>query len=217
MRRWSLLNVGCRSISNVILDVPKDLRGLGLMIVTLGPLDYVTGIRLIRRGGNDKIAGYTSSNRETIFAFAWTAMGGGLRALDQGGQFTQWRESSKFRATCVKSLTVMIDISSNRRSDMLLHTIANRSFVRDIKSLVLQSALIKIRNTELDDRKGHQTRSGTMVSQSPNEESLSPLSDGYQPISWIHFGAYGQSLKHMYRGTISAVLLSPAWFVNYIR
>jgi hypothetical protein len=53
---------GCRSISNVILDVPKDLRGLrrlGLTIVTLGPLDYVTGIRLIRKGGNDKIAGYT--------------------------------------------------------------------------------------------------------------------------------------------------------------
>jgi hypothetical protein len=39
---------------------------------------------------------------------------------------------------------------------MLLYAVANRSFVRDIKSLVLQSAPIKIQNTELDDHKGHQ-------------------------------------------------------------
>jgi hypothetical protein len=129
--QWSLFNAGCRSISNVILGVPKDLRGLGITIVTLGPLDYVTGIRLIGKDGKAKIAGYTSSSREVIFAIKAlhgfvTAMGpGGLRALQivsQGGQFTQWIGRSEkvpnserlVSRACVKSLKVTIDVSNNR-------------------------------------------------------------------------------------------------------
>lgn len=130
--QWSLFDGGCRSISNVILDVPKDLRGLGITTVSLGPLDYVTGIRLIAKGGNDRIAGYTSSSREVIFALEAlhgfvTAMGpGGLRALQivgQGGQSTQWIGRSEgvpkserlVSRTCVKSLEITIDVSNNRR------------------------------------------------------------------------------------------------------
>ena len=95
---------------NVIPSVPKDLRGLRITIVTLGPLDYVTGIRLIGKDGNAKIAGYTSSSREVIVAIKAlhsfvAAMGpGGLRALQVHGQLRRTihamdrtlRERSKF-------------------------------------------------------------------------------------------------------------------------
>ena len=127
---WSLFEGGCRSISNILLDVPEDLWGLGITTVSLGPLDYVTGIRLLAKDGNDKIAGYTSSSREVIFAHQAlhgfvTAMGpSGLRALQivgQGGQYTHWIGRSEgvpkserlTSRTCVKSLKITIDVSNN--------------------------------------------------------------------------------------------------------
>jgi hypothetical protein len=129
--QWSPLDGGCRSISSVILDVPEDLGGLGITTASLGPLDYVTGIRLIAKGGKDKFAGYTSSSREAIFALEAlhgfvTAMGpGGLRALQivgQGGQPTEWIGRSEgvpkserlVSCTCVKSLEIAVDVGNNR-------------------------------------------------------------------------------------------------------
>ncbi|KAL2049704.1 hypothetical protein ABVK25_010045 [Lepraria finkii] len=202
--QWSLFDGGCRSISNVIIDVPKDLRGLGITTVSLGPLDYVAGIRLIAKGGNDRIAGYTSSSREVIFALEAlhgfvTAMGpGGLRALQivgQGGQSTQWIGRSEgvpkserlVSRTCVKSLEITIDgykviglaICPDQRSRIQ----NSKTIARSIRRAALWFPGVPPQTFHL------------------NEESFtgqSPLADGYQPISWIHFGgSHGQSLKHI--------------------
>lgn len=65
-KSWEPFERGCRSIKTVTLAVPTRLNQIGITMISLGALDYITGIRLLAVEGPKLCVGYQSDGDETL-------------------------------------------------------------------------------------------------------------------------------------------------------
>jgi hypothetical protein len=88
---WRHFTSGCRPTSIIDIDIPSGPVDVGITTVNFGAWDYVTGIRLRDKDGNEKFAGYDFGQEEVVcsmeaFHGFRVAMGqGGVRALQVVG------------------------------------------------------------------------------------------------------------------------------------
>ena len=120
---------GCRSFAEIILVIPKHLRGIGITVVKLRYVYYISGIRFIAHDGQVKAAGYVSGSSEVYLPIASfcgfvVAMGScGLKAVklvDQEGSYTNWigdprrcpKSMRLVSHTTVKQVKITTDVST---------------------------------------------------------------------------------------------------------
>ena len=125
---WKPFDQGCRSITTTDVDIPYGPLKIGITIADMGDWDYVTGIRLMDRNGDEQIIGYRSNENEivcdvTALQGFKVAMGpGGVRALQVIGHENQasgWvgridevpRSERLMSDAPISSLSVSFDVS----------------------------------------------------------------------------------------------------------
>ncbi|KAM3482561.1 hypothetical protein MY8738_003910 [Beauveria namnaoensis] len=194
---WEKFRAGCRSTTRTVVNVPPDITKIGITIVNAGVWNYVTGIRLIGRDGNEHAAGYVSKDKDVLCHLSQlhglrVAMGpGGVRALQvvaEGQQVSKW----------------IGNIEGVPQSDRLV-------VGAPITSLSVTLDGYKVTGLSVDSSQAQPMTSIRRIalwypSVPPyylllNQNSFTyqgPLSAGYQPLSWIQFGGEaGKSLKHV--------------------
>ena len=96
---WKPFERGCRPTDTIVVAVPEQLERIGITTISFGALDYVTGIRLLAKGGPDACAGYQSDGDEILYplrglrGFNLAVGPGGIRALqviDHDGCSSPW-------------------------------------------------------------------------------------------------------------------------------
>ena len=96
---WEPFERGCRSVDTVTLAVPARLSQIGITTISLGALDYITGIRLLADEESNARAGYQSHSDEILCplhglrGFRLAVGPGGVRALqaiDRDGCSLPW-------------------------------------------------------------------------------------------------------------------------------
>ncbi|KAM3430203.1 hypothetical protein MY4824_007809 [Beauveria thailandica] len=202
--QWKNFHKGCRSTTTTVVNVPPDIIKIGITIINAGVWNYVTGIRLIGRDGDVHAAGYVSKDRDVLCHLSQlhglrVAMGpGGVRALQvvgEGQQASKWIGS----------------IEGVPQSDRLVvgAPITSLSVTLDgykVTGLGVNSSQVKQNGTTLEPTISIRRTALWYPGLPPddlllNENSYTgqdPLSAGYQPLSWIHFGGEaGKSLKHV--------------------
>ncbi|PMB73364.1 hypothetical protein BM221_000785 [Beauveria bassiana] len=193
---WEKFQAGCRSTTRTVVNVPPDITKIGITIVNAGVWNYVTGIRIIGRDGNEHAAGYVSKDKDVLCHLSQlhglrVAMGpGGVRALQvvaEGQQVSKW----------------IGNIERVPQSDRLV-------VGAPITSLSVTLDGYKVTGLSVDSSQAQPTsirRTALWYPSVPpdclllNQNSFTdqdPLSAGYQPLSWIQFGGEaGKSLKHV--------------------
>lgn len=151
--QWKKFWEGCHSGTTICVNVPPDAVKMGITIVNAGFWNYVTGIRLICRDGDESAAGYVTIDKDILFPLSQlhglrVGMGpGGVRALQvisRGQKVSQWignidgvPQSDRLVATApITSLSVTFDVSKlSRKPQRGLMFF----FYRDIRLLALLS------------------------------------------------------------------------------
>ncbi len=134
---WKPFARGCRPIDTIVVAVPERLESIGITTISLGALDYVTGIRLLAKGGPDACAGYQSDGDEILYplrglrGFRLAVGPGGVRALqviDHDGCSSRWIGRAAgipiserlVGSESLESLRVTIDVCNARWLYMLV-------------------------------------------------------------------------------------------------
>ena len=84
---WKPFERGCRPIHTITVAVPKQLKKIGITLISLGALDYITGIRFLAEKEPDVYVGYRSDGDEILYplqglrGFRLAVGPGGIRAL----------------------------------------------------------------------------------------------------------------------------------------
>lgn len=130
--QWERFREGCHSGTTTCINVPSDAVKMGITIVNAGFWNYVTGIRLIGRDGDESAAGYVAKDKDILCSLSQlhglrVGMGpGGLRALQvvgEGQKVSQWignidgvPQSDRLVATApIMSLSVTFDVGKLSR------------------------------------------------------------------------------------------------------
>ncbi|KAI2629534.1 cyclin-like F-box [Hypoxylon sp. NC1633] len=200
---WTAFWGGCRPTTMIDLRIPNGAVKIGIALVNTGIWDYVTGIRIVDRDGHEQMAGYAFDKNEiacdvTALHGFRVAMGpGGVRALQimsQGRQACRWigrtdgvpQSERLVTEAPVVDLSVTLDgykvtalaVSVNQPSQAMTPYTA-----KDLRHAALWYPDVPPTSLML------------------NKDSFTgqdPLSAGYQPLSWIHFGgSAGKSLCHI--------------------
>ena len=96
---WEPFERGCRSIDTVTIATPTRLNKIGITVISLGALSYITGIRLLADEGPNMCVGYQSDGDEILHplrglrGFRLAVGPGGVRALqaiDRDGRASPW-------------------------------------------------------------------------------------------------------------------------------
>lgn len=130
--QWEKFWEGCHSGTTAFINVPPNAVKMGITIVNAGLWDYVTGIRLIGRDGDESAVGYVAKDKDILCSLSQlhglrVGMGpGGVRALQvvsEGQKVSQWignidgvPQSDRLVATApIMSLSVTFDVSKLSR------------------------------------------------------------------------------------------------------
>lgn len=130
--KWEEFEGGCHSTTTICMNVPPDVIKMGVTIVNAGVWDYVTGIRLLGRDGDEHVAGYVARDKDILYSLSQlhglrVAMGpGGVRALQvvsEGQQASEWigniegvpQSDRLVVGAPILSLSVTLDVSKLSR------------------------------------------------------------------------------------------------------
>ena len=217
---------GCRSIMIIDMDIPCGPLKIGITLADLGDWDYVTGITLIDRNGDERIIGYRSNEHETICNVTAlqgfkVAMGlGGVRALQvigHGSQTSRWvgridkvPRSERLRSDApISGLSVSLDVNEANILAKLPMLIIRQGY-KVTALAVCRSQPGKSHSVPPNRLSLWQSAiwypdipsDGLLL----NEDSFTgndPLVTNYQPLSWMHIG--GETGKSL--GDVGGILV----------
>ncbi|KAL9127866.1 MAG: hypothetical protein Q9217_003331 [Psora testacea] len=200
---WEPFERGCRPIDTIMVAVPDRLVRIGITTISLGALDYVTGIRLLAEGGHDACAGYQTDSDEILYplrglrGFKLAVGPGGIRALqviDHNGCSSPWIGRAA-------GFPVSERLISSESLEALRVTVDGFK----ITSLAIpfeQASQLQVSKLSMPLR-----RAALWYPSVPSKELFlnegsftdqNPFRTGYRPLIWIHFGGQrGRYLEHI--------------------
>ena len=79
---WKAFEKGCRSTTTISMDIAYGATRIGITTIDMGTLDYITGIRIVDRDGDERILGHAFNDNEMLYEV--TALHGFRVAMGPG-------------------------------------------------------------------------------------------------------------------------------------